>query len=225
MSLVYEHIKKISDEYTYHLSEDNKKYLYSLKKTGFEPDVIYDIGAGALIWTRFCETLWPNAKYIVFDAFSPFEELYKEFDYDYYIGALSDFDEKTVKFYQNEFFFFQNSYYREVSCECINNYDIDDYVEMTTASLNTICKKRDFPEPDLVHIDVQGAEKDVIIGGNIAISTAQRLIVNMHHEECKVLAPRVYQIFPVIFAQGWRCDAPIFSDNGSDGDYGFYKNI
>ena len=223
--LLHEHIKKISDNYDMIITPAHKKYLISLKQSGFEPDVIYDIGSGALTWTRFAETLWPFAKYIVFDAFQHAEFLYNKLEYDYCIAVLSDCDGKVVRFYQNDFTFFQNSYYREVGCDCLHNYHLDDYTEIKCSTLDSMVKKYDFPLPDLVNINVQGAEKDVIVGGILSINHAERMIVNMHHEECKLLAPRIYQTLPCILSYGWQCDAPLFSDHGPDGDYGFYKKI
>jgi hypothetical protein len=67
------------------LPENHFNYLIKLKKEGFEPKVIYDIGSCVLHWTNQAKKLWPDAKYILFDAFAPAEFLYKEYGYDYIV--------------------------------------------------------------------------------------------------------------------------------------------
>ena len=66
-----------------------------LKESGFEPKVIYDIGSCVLHWTKVAKELWPEATFILFDAFAEAEFLYE--GYDYHMGALSN-EEKEVNF-------------------------------------------------------------------------------------------------------------------------------
>ncbi len=49
--------------------------------------------------------------------------------------------------------------------------------------LDTLVKKYGLPLPDLVKIDVQGAEKDVLDGGWESINAAKHLIVEMQSTE------------------------------------------
>ena len=224
-SLLENHLQQISDNYDAILPADQKTYLKRLKENGYEPLVVYDIGAGALTWTRYAQSLWPDAKFIAFDAMDSFKTLYESLNLEYHIGVLSNNHpvNKVVNFYQNEYFYYGNSYYREVDCQCFSYYDLDDYLEVTTETLDAVMKKRDFPWPDLIKINVQGAEKDVVEGARRCLSSCERLIVNLYHEEFKLGAPRVYEFLPYIRSLGWRCDAPFFSDHGGDGDYGFVK--
>lgn len=195
-------------------------YLHSLKHNGFNPKVVYDIGACTLEWTNTAKAIWPDAKFIVFDAFTKVEELYKSSGLQYYIGVLSDSDEKTVKFYQNDSMPTGNSYYREIGCKD-NWFPEDKYVECKTIRLDTIVHQNQFPNPDLVKIDVQGSEYDVITGGINTISNATHLIVEMQHVEYNQGAPKVDVTLPYIESLGWKCIAPLFCNNGPDGDYGF----
>ena len=87
---------------------------------GFEPKVIYDIGSCVLQWTNEARQIWPNAKIILFDAFSEAQFLYN--NYEHYIGVLSDKDNEVVKFYQNTIHPGGNSYYREVGGDSSHIY-------------------------------------------------------------------------------------------------------
>jgi FkbM family methyltransferase len=194
------------------------KYLEQLKNSGFEPKVIYDIGSCCLHWTREARRLWTDAKFILFDAFEHVEFLYK--DYDYHIGVLGNEDGKVVKFYQNNYWFGGNSYYKE-------NNDVifpeKQFVMKTMSTLDTVVHKNNFPYPDLIKIDTQGAERDIIAGGLSCLGHASRLIVEMQDIDYNIGAPKVDITLPYIETLGWKCDAPKFSDNGADADYGFVR--
>jgi FkbM family methyltransferase len=214
-----EHLTKLS---IYdHIPENHINYLWYLKTLGFEPKVIYDIGSCVMHWTNVANSIWPDAKIIMFDAFQPAEFLYK--GYDYHIGVLSDVDNKTVKFYQNDVIPGGNSYYREIGCENGKYFPEDKYIEMRTKTLDTVVKERGFPLPDFVKIDVQGAEIDILRGGVDTISNAQRLIVELQNTEYNQGAMKADQSLPIIESMGWKCYDPLFQNNGPDGDYGFSR--
>ena len=226
IDLLQKHIKNINDNYESFICFDQRKHLQDLKKSGVEPLIIYDIGAGALTWTKYAQKLWPNTLFVVFDAFEPFSQLYEKMKIQHHIGVLSNNDpnNKIVKFYQNEFFFFENSYYCDIVCEQVGKFDLGIYSELPTETLDQVVERKEFPWPDLININVQGAEQDVLEGAQECLSKCDHLIVTMCHEKIKWNAPRVYTILPYICSLGWKCDAPFFSDYGGYGDYGFTKN-
>lgn len=198
-------------------------YLVKLKtEYNFTPEVCYDIGSAVLHWTKPANTIWPDSKIFLFDAFAPAEELYKRYrgKYQYNIGVLSDVDNKIVRFYQNDFYFGGNSYYMEIGSPA-RVFSEEKYIEKTTRSLDSVVKERGFPLPDLVKIDVQGAEYDVIKGGIETISNATYLIVEMQNVHYNKDAPLVSETKPYIESLGWKCIAEKFSDNGPDADYCF----
>jgi FkbM family methyltransferase len=200
---------------------DHIKYLVSLKSSGFEPKVIYDIGSCVLHWTKEAEKLWPLATYILFDAFIEAEFLYREGGYQYHMGVLSDRSGKVVKWYQNNDLFGGNSYYRE------NNsvyFPPDHFVERTTFSLDDVVREKQFPLPDLVKIDVQGCEKDIVTGGVTSLSQTKHLLIEMQNVEYNLGAPMEAETRPYIEQLlGVKCIAPKFCDNGPDADYGFIR--
>jgi len=202
---------------------NHKNYLRHLKESGFEPKVIYDIGACVLHWTKFARTLWPEATIIVFDAFGPAEFLYKECDYDYHVGVLSGEDDNNVKFYQNDYNPGGNSYYRELGFDNGKYFPEDRYVEMMTKTLDSVVRERGFPTPDFVKIDVQGAEIDILQGAIQTMEKTERMIVELQHMEYNQGAKTVNESLPIIEKMGWNCDVPLFQNNGPDGDYSFVK--
>ena len=203
------------------IPENHIKYLLYLKRLGFEPKVIYDIGSCVLHWTNIAKDIWPDAKIILFDAFQPAEFLYKE--YDYHIGLLSDEDDKIKKFYQNDYNPGGNSYYREIGCKDGDFFPEHEFLELSSKKLDTIVEERNFPLPDFVKIDVQGSEIDVIRGGIKTINNAKRMIVELQNVEYNQGAYTADKSLPMIESFGWKCYDPLFQNNGPDGDYGFIR--
>jgi len=198
------------------LPANHFKYLEKLKASGFEPKVIYDIGSCVLHWTKKAKLLWPNSKIILFDAFREAEFLYE--GYDYHMGVLTDEDNKELKFYKNIHSPGGNSYYKENNDRVFPSHL---FVLENGMTLDTIVKEKGFPLPDLIKMDVQGAEKDIIIGAPKCLANAKHLICEIQSVDYNMGAPKVKETLPFIEALGWKCVAPKFCDNGPDADYGF----
>jgi len=195
-------------------------YLEHIKNEGFNPRVIYDIGACWGEWSAIAKHLWPDALIFLFEACQdkvPFVRLRGE----YHIGVLSSQDDHDVKFYRNETHPNGNSYYKENTC----HFPEDSYTIEKTRALDSVVAERKFPLPDLVKIDVQGAELDVLAGANETLKSVQHLIVELQHIEWNRDAKMVNESLPIIEGLGFKCVAPLFSNNGPDGDYGFIREI
>ena len=207
------------------IPDDHVSFLSGLKNSGFNPKVIYDIGACVLNWTTAAKKIWPDATYIAFEAWGGPEFLYKEQGIQYFIGVLSNQDGQEVKFYQSDDIPWGNSYYREIGCGDFSKQLFHDnaYVMKATHRLDTVAKELSLPLPDLVKIDVQGAEKDVIEGGQTTFASAKWMIVEMQRIEYNEHAPKVDVTLPYIESLGWECTNPLFCNNpgGADGDYAF----
>ena len=167
------------------IPKDHVNYLKALKADGFEPRVIYDIGSCLLHWTKEARKIWPDAKIIAFDASTSVEFLYNKTQVDgYNIGVLTDEDDKELTFYQHDAYQGGNSYYKEIgsknSSTLFNKHTAYTRRGMT---LDTIVAEREFPLPDLIKIDVQGAEKDVVGGGIKTLQNCKHLIVEMQREQ------------------------------------------
>lgn len=215
-----DHLARLSSQPA--LPRDHVRYLQSLKDQGFEPKVIYDIGSNLLHWTHEAEKIWPQAQIILFDAFQEAEFLYSK--YSYHLDVLSDEDDKKVIFYQNNLQPGGNSYYREIGHpNSINIFPLSSGRERSTSRLETVVKERDFPLPDLIKIDVQGSELDVLRGAGSILDSCQHLIVELQKTQYNQGAPLVTESLPAIEAMGFKCQTPLFCDNGPDGDYHFVR--
>ena len=195
-------------------------YLRKLKAGGFEPKVIYDIGANYLHWTHEVEELWPDAEIILFEAFDKLEFLYKDGGYTYHIGLLSNEDGKELNFYYSDEWPGGNSYYKEYNDTV---FPSDRFITMKSSRLDTIVRTLGLPPPDLVKIDVQGAELDVFEGGIESISKATHLISSFQTSYYNLGAPLEKECVERVEKNGWKCIAPLLCNNGPNGDYGFLR--
>jgi FkbM family methyltransferase len=203
-------------------------YLYKMRdEFGFTPTVIYDIGACVMHWTHIAQEVWPNAEYYLFDAMDTVESFYKEGGVNYHIGVLSDSDNKDIIFYQNNEHPGGNSYYKEnpeQSSAADIFFNADTRKIMTTKTLNTIVQEKNFKFPDLVKMDIQGAELDVLKGMTNILPNVKHLILELQHVHYNLGAPLNDEVISYLNTQGFELVTPLFCDNGPDGDYHF-RNV
>lgn len=212
--------RKLSHEK--HIPMKHVQYLRKLKSEGFEPKVIYDIGSCVLHWYNEAKLIWPDAEIICFEALDSLDFLYEENNVRRSMTVLSDTDDKEIKFYVNYRLITGNSYYKE------NNstyYPENMYEIKKTMTLDTIVRLNNFPLPDLIKIDVQGAEVDILNGGLNTISHAKKMIIELQSVDYNRGAPKVLESLPYIENLGFKCTDPLFQNNGPDGDYGFSRKM
>jgi FkbM family methyltransferase len=201
----------------------HQQFLEKLKNEfNFYPTVCYDIGSCLLHWTRHAKRIWPNTKCILFDAFQPVELFYN--GYDYSINVLSIVDNMEVKFYQNDLYPGGNSYYRELAFDNGKFFPEDVYITKKTRTLDSIVNEKNYMYPDLIKIDVQGAELDILKGSTNVLQHAKFLIVELQHIEYNIGAPLCDITIQYLESIGWKCIARKFSDNGPDADYCFINS-
>lgn len=221
---ILDNIKRVSDYRN--LPEKHFKYLLKLKYDyNFEPKTIYDIGACVLHWTQKAQAIWPESEIVLFDATDAFENLYLESGLQYFIGALSNESNKEIKFYQNNENFAGNSYYREnpkYSPAAEYLFDEKSIVNMTTITLDDTVKYKNLTKPQLVKIDVQGAELDVLMGATKSLESCEHLIVELRDVEYNIGSPEKQVIIDYLASQGFK-NMGMFCDNGPDGDYHFMR--
>ena len=188
----------------------------------FTPKVIYDIGASTLHWTKEVKKIWNNVDIIAFDAIEEAEELYKSQNIKFHIGVLSDQDNKVLKFYENKENPAGNSYYKEIGHpNSIHVYPENSYTEKKAMTLQSIVQQNNFLLPDIVKIDVQGAELDILKGGQNIINHAKYLIIELQNVEYNRGAPLENITIEYLQTNGWKIEEAKFSNNGPDADYLF----
>jgi FkbM family methyltransferase len=178
-----------------------------------------------LHWTNESRRIWPNAETVAFEAMDSSEFLYKEQGLKYFMGALSDVTGKEVEFYQNDWHPGGNSYYKEnaeVNPEAPQYFNEKHKRVLKTATLDAVVRLKQFPLPELIKMDVQGAELDVIKGASQVLQTVKHVILELQSVEYNKGAPLKDTVIAYMDTIGFDCKG-LFSNNGPDGDYHFVK--
>ncbi len=187
-----------------------------LKQMNVNPSVIYDIGASLLHWTRKAKEVWPNAQYFLADATETTREFLAASGYPYYLGVLSDEDGKMVNFYEDPQNPGGNSYYKENT----PFYSEDHAKPRISLSLDTVTAK--LPKPDLIKIDVQGAELDILRGGKECLQHAKDVILEAQHVDYNLGAPKFQEVIDFMKENGFELVSR-FCFTDVDGDYHFKR--
>jgi FkbM family methyltransferase len=182
-----------------HFKEDfHFDRLSFLKEKGFEPNVIYDIGAYQGLWSAKIKELFPKSQFFLFEANENNAFFLKSQPFPYFFALLGDKD-KTVSFYSNNstgdsVFCEQTVYYQKATCQ-------KKKLQMTT--LASVVQKNNLALPDLVKMDVQGAERLIIKGSAHIIAHAEVVILETKILEYNKKAPLVHKLIALMATLGF----------------------
>lgn len=208
------------------MPQDHTNYLMKLKSEGFEPKVIYDIGACYLQWYKLVRKLWPNARVFCVEGSSAFEELYTDLGVpeNYHVGIVSDQDGREVTWWESQTNWQGNSYYKEIGQGKQSEFHYPDSTAVTrsTLTLDTIAKMHNWPPPDFVKMDVQGAEIDVLRGSTRTLKTVQHLLLELPFADFNEGAIRDTEAIEIVERDfGFKINVPKFNIQFADADYDF----
>jgi FkbM family methyltransferase len=182
----------------------HEQALQRLAALGFAPKVIYDVGAFYGYWTKAAKKVFPNAQYLLFEANAENAPKLNESGERYFIAALTG-DERADK----TFYLPKNavgtgaSLYREQS----EHYAGDNLraVTVTTRRLDALVAEHRLPAPDLIKLDVQGAELDVLAGAAGTLTHTSALIAEVSLLAHNEAAPLMAEVVEGIDRLGFKC--------------------
>jgi FkbM family methyltransferase len=195
-----------------------KETVNYLENMSAKPKVIYDIGSCVLHWERHAKRIWSNAELYLFEANKDVKKLYDRTNQKYHLGVLTDTDHKAIKFYKDPMHLGGSSYYKENTV----NYNETHAVHEIGMSLDTIVKQNNWPKPDLIKLDVQGAELDILKGATETLKSCSDLILECQHTEYNSGAPLVDSVIEYLESIGFKLVSN-FHKETVDGDYHFSR--
>ena len=213
------------------LPEDHVKYLWDMRYNQFiEPKVIYDIGACVLHWTNRAKEVWPRAKIIPIEAMEDVAELYADQGIDRWVaGCLLSDKEEEVEFYENLEHPGGNSLYKEnnqLSPLADQLFPEEKKVKRKTETLDNIVWSMNLPKPDMIKMDIQGAELAALKGATETLKTVNHLILELQHLDYNFGAPKAEEVIEYLKTIGFEMVGNgMFcgSELGVDGDYHFIR--
>jgi FkbM family methyltransferase len=179
----------------------HKDRLLQLQQKGFFPNIIYDIGAFHGLWSREIQTIFPLADFYLFEANEDNRNALSHQPFPFFIELLGD-EEREAVFYFTEtpssgesLFLEQTSYFDESKVQ-------RRMLKMRT--LSSVVQKHLIPYPDMIKIDVQGAEKLIIEGSLSLICLAEVVILETKILEYNQGAPLIHEMIKLMTSLGYR---------------------
>lgn len=197
------------------LPKSSVEYMQNME---IKPKVVYDIGSCVLHWERHARRIWPESDIYLFEANRDVKKLYDRTGQKYHLGVLTDTDNKAVKFYRDPMNLGGNSYYKENTV----HYNETHVVHEIGMTLDTIVKNNNWPLPDLMKLDVQGAEVDILRGAAECLKNCSDVILEAQHTEYNIGAPKIDDVIKFMLDIGFEL-VDSFSKTDIDGDYHFKK--
>lgn len=173
--------------------------LHLLQQKGFEPRVIYDIGAFRGEWSKEMYRLFPKSEFFLFEANKNNEPYLKKQPFPYFIELLGN-EHKTAIFYSRDWT--GDSVYKE------NTRFYDDRstrrIELQMTPLTSVVEGNGIPLPDLVKIDAQGAENIIVQGGEPTVRHAEVIILETKILEYNEKSPLIYETLDLMHSLGYQ---------------------
>lgn len=141
--------------------------LKNLKRAGYNPKVVYDIGAYEGYWTLDFLEVFPGANIYMFEAQTRKETILKNVtaknpNVHYAIALLGAKDGEEVCFIEEE-----------TGSHVIQDNKDEEPTNRKTSSLDVWVENNHWPLPDFLKLDVQGFELEVLKGGTKALKAAE----------------------------------------------------
>lgn len=179
--------------------------LSRLKSLGLTPRVCYDIGAHRGAWTREARRVFPASDYVLFEANAANRPALDAGGERYLIAALGS--EEGV---QREFYLSDGdpnatgaSLYRE---NTVHYADATLRPRLVTLRrLDALAAEQKLPPPDLIKIDVQGAELDVLAGAPETLKHCNAIVAELSLLNYNAGAPLLAEAIAGIDRLGFKC--------------------
>lgn len=164
--------------------DSNGKFIQALLRKGFNFQTVFDIGAYQGDWSRSMSKVLPSSKFVLFEANSIHEEKIKKLGYEYFIGVLASKEEKR-NWWSNSGT--GDSLFKEKR----ELYDNIPPLLKQTRTLDSIVKESNLSLPDLIKIDVQGAELEILKGATNSLKKTSAIILEIPITEYNEGAPEI----------------------------------
>lgn len=158
----------------------------------FVPRNVIDIGAYEGYWSIGFKEIFPDCNIFMIEGDEDKTEILNKRQIPYEIALLSD-KEKTTTFYKTKHMYTTgNSIYKENS----NSFSGNEYysVQILTKTLDKVVENHNLTDIDIIKIDVQGAEKDIIMGGIRTIRSCKAVILELSLVEYNQGAPLILEM-------------------------------
>ena len=171
--------------------------LALLRRRGFQPLHVLDIGAYQGSWTRMCKDVWPDARICMVEPQPErapgLEALARSMTgVELKRALLSDVPQQNAVFHLAET--------GSSSMVLLSNPDAPK-IMLQTQTLSSLVAGTNFARPDFIKVDVQGAELKVLDGGQEVLAAAQVVMLELSLIEEYVQGPLFAEVVAYMAAR------------------------
>lgn len=179
---------------------DMEASLMNMRRLGFRPTVVLDIGAYIGKWTEMCKRLWPDAHILMFEPQPARAEQLKQAITTYQnvrlmptlLGAV---EEARVKFHLIE---------SGSSVLATAEHPDAPTIELASTTLAQATAGSEFARPNLIKIDVQGYELNVLKGGLEVLRASDAVVMEVSLFPVYEGSPLMHEMIAFMADQGFR---------------------
>jgi FkbM family methyltransferase len=150
-------------------------FFRAFKEAGFEPQVIFDVGSSDSGWSYDIARLFPKAQFHLFEPLLDHRPFYRENtanillarpDFRIHKVAVGDVD-GTIKIGSDETGYAASTLLNQA------NVTFTERIEVPIRRLDTMVFELGLPRPDVLKLDVQGAELAILTGSGSLLDHVQ----------------------------------------------------
>jgi FkbM family methyltransferase len=194
--------KKVLSKYITHnygFPNSDKQAWEVLKRNGFTPRTIIDVGAAVGKWTSQVITIFPNAKYLMVDPLKENEKALriiteKNPNVQFWSGAVGKHSgELEFHVHGDQSSMFDSTWGRAGILRRVPMKRLDDLV-----------KELGVEDVDALKLDVQGAEMEVLAGASEILKGCKVVQVEVSFRRFYEKAPLAHEVIRFFAEQGFR---------------------
>lgn len=179
---------------------DMEASLRNMKRLGFQPATVIDVGAYLGKWTRMCKRIFPNAQVLMCEPQPGKAVVLRQT-----VAELSGVSYEAVLLGPEvggpvEFYVYESG----SSVYTFRNAARSQRIQLPVTTLEAVTTGTPFAAPDLIKIDVQGGELDVLRGGTEVMRHAEAIILEVSIVDEYVGAPIFHEVQTYMADHGFR---------------------
>lgn len=172
----------------------------ALAEHGFNPLIIYDIGAHRGEWATEIQEIFPTSRLILFEADKDHISFLRERWSEVFCELLGKSSGKEVEFWRNGPCT-GNSVFKEQTEHYVSGLPEN----RITKSLKDVIIEQSLPMPDLLKLDVQGYELEVLLGLEKSIEQIKVIYLEVSLHQYNEGSPLLYEVVKWLGERGFHC--------------------
>jgi FkbM family methyltransferase len=179
--------------------------LENMRRLGFRPTSVIDIGAYQGEWTVMARKIYPEAAFLMLEAQESQRQVLERVkaqngsSVDCRIAVLGAQNREEVGFHVYD------DAPTGSSVLAAQAGAPPRLIKCRMETLDTILSRERFHMPDFIKIDVQGYELEVLKGGKEALAAAEAIVMEVSLAEMYKGSPLVYEVITFMHERGFQC--------------------